>query len=111
MPQLPRGWERLMESLDVFRENRSRKVIRITLVRGYNLENPEMFSPLIERAEPDFIEAKGYVHVGYSRRRLNRSDMPTLEEVLDFSKRLSLETGYAISDHSKDSKVALLKRS
>jgi tRNA wybutosine-synthesizing protein 1 len=65
---------------------------------------------LIEAADPDFIEPKGYVHVGYSRRRLERSDMPTLDEVMEFSGRLAKATGYDIIDHSADSKVALLKR-
>lgn len=111
VPQLPRGWERLNESIDIFRDNKTRKVIRITLVRGYNLENPERFARLIERAEPDFIEPKGYVHVGYSRRRLERSDMPTLEEVIEFSKKLAQETGYHLKDYSVDSKVTLLGRS
>lgn len=110
IPQYPDGWERLMLSLDAFRENPGKKVIRITLVRGYNLGEPEMFARHILRAEPDFIEPKGYVHVGYSRRRLQRNDMPSLEEVLEFSRRLSVETGYEIVDHAPESKVALLKR-
>jgi tRNA wybutosine-synthesizing protein 1 len=109
-PQLRDGWERLNESLEAFKNNRSRKVIRITLVKGFNLESPEKFAKYIDLAEPDFIEPKGYVHVGYSRRRLNRSDMPTMEEVLDFSKKLSKETGYALKDYSQSSKVALLER-
>jgi tRNA wybutosine-synthesizing protein 1 len=110
VPQHPDGWNRLLESLEVFKENKAKKVIRITLVRGYNLENPEKFTNLINAAEPDFIEPKGYVHVGYSRRRLERSDMPSLEEVMAFSKILSDETGYKIKDHSSESKVALLER-
>lgn len=110
-PQLADGWERLNESIDIFRDNKTRKVIRITLVRGYNLENPERFARLVERAEPDFIEPKGYVHVGYSRRRLERSDMPTLKEVIEFSKKLTQETGYHLKDYSADSKVTLLERS
>ena len=109
-PQLKDGWERLNQSIEAFRDNRARKVIRITLVRGYNLEAPEKFARLIEAAEPDFIEPKGYVHVGYSRRRLKRSDMPSLEEVLEFAKSLSSETGYAFKDYSSDSKVALLEK-
>jgi len=108
VPQVKDGWERFNESLDVFRDARSRKVIRITLVKGYNLEAPERFAPFIERAEPDFIEPKGYVHVGYSRRRLERAHMPSMEEVMRFAEKLSLETGYALMDRSPDSKVALL---
>jgi tRNA wybutosine-synthesizing protein 1 len=109
-PQLRDGWERLNRSLEIFSQQRSRKVIRITLVRGYNLEHPERFAELIEKANPDHIEPKGYVHVGYSRRRLERPDMPSLEEVLEFSEILGQETGYSIRDYSKDSKVALLSK-
>ncbi len=109
-PQVRDGWKRLSEGIEAFKSNHSKKVVRITLVRGYNLEEPERFAPLIEAADPDFIEPKGYVHVGYSRRRLERSDMPTLDEVLEFSRRLADATGYAVKDFSADSKVALLKR-
>ena len=109
-PQVRDGWKRLSEGIEAFSASPSKKAVRITLVRGYNLEHPERFAKLIERANPDFIEPKGYVHVGYSRRRLERSDMPTLDEVLEFSRRLANATGYEVSDYSADSKVALLKR-
>jgi tRNA wybutosine-synthesizing protein 1 len=110
VPRVRQGWERLMHSLEVFSQSRSRKVVRITLVRGYNLEAPEAFAPLIERAEPDFVEAKGYVHVGYSRRRLTREHMPSYEEVGAFAKALAEATGYVIADSSRDSKVFLIKK-
>jgi tRNA wybutosine-synthesizing protein 1 len=110
VPRVKDGWERLMRSLEALQQNPSRSVVRITLVRGYNLEQPEAFAPLIERAEPDFIEAKGYVHVGYSRRRLGREHMPTYGEVQNFARALAEATGYAIADSSRDSKVFLLRR-
>ena len=110
LPRIKNGWQRLMHSLEVFSQSRSRRVVRITLVRGYNLEVPEAFAPLIERASPDFIEAKGYVHVGYSRRRLTREHMPGYEEVHAFARALAEATGYSIADSSRDSKVFLLKR-
>ncbi len=109
-PKVKDGWKRLMESLEIFSTKKTRKVARITLVKGYNLEVPELFSKLIEKAEPDFIEAKGYVHVGYSRRRLERENMPTFEEVKSFSERLSEATGYTIKNSSRDSKVFLLSK-
>ncbi len=110
VPRIKDGWERLMASLEVFSQSRSRKVVRITLVRGYNLEAPEAFAPLIEKAEPDFVEAKGYVHVGYSRRRLTREHMPSYEEVGEFARALADATGYVVADSSRDSKVFLIKK-
>jgi tRNA wybutosine-synthesizing protein 1 len=48
--------------------------------------------------------------VGYSRKRLEREDMPTFQEVLDFSETLSKKVNYKVKDHSRDSKVVLLSR-
>jgi tRNA wybutosine-synthesizing protein 1 len=109
-PLLKDGWKRLQKSLDILGEKKTRTVLRLTLVRGYNLEMPRDFAPFIEKADPDFIEAKGYVHVGYSRKRLEREDMPTFEEVMDFSMTLSEKVNYKVEDFSKDSKVVLLGR-
>jgi len=109
-PLLKDGWGNLIKSLEIFSTKKTKKVIRITLVRGYNLEHPEKFAELIEKANPDYIEPKGYVHVGYSRLRLNREDMPSYEEVIKFGEILSRETGYRIKDSSRESKVALLAK-
>lgn len=109
-PQLSDGWERLNRSIEIFRNHSSKKVVRITLVRGYNLEHPEKFAELVERANPDYIEPKGYVHVGYSRKRLERSHMPSFEEVHEFARVLGDEVGYKIKDYVKDSKVVLLAK-
>ena len=109
-PLLKDGWQRLMQSIEIFSSKKTRKTIRITLVKGYNLEKPEKFAKLIEKANPDFIEPKGYVHVGYSRLRLQRENMPSYSEVMEFARVLSRETGYEIKDSSEISKVALLVR-
>lgn len=109
-PALKDGWERLNRSIEIFGQKRARKVVRITLVRGYNLEHPQRFAKLIKKADPDFIESKGYVHVGYSRKRLERSDMPSFEEVLRFSEILGREVGYSVKDYSMESKVVLLSK-
>jgi len=109
-PKIEDGWERLNRSLEAFSSKSSRKVLRITLVKGYNLEVPEKFSELIEKARPDYIEPKGYVHVGYSRRRLARENMPTFEDVRGFSEKLAKASGYSVKDSSRDSNVFLLSR-
>ncbi|MEE8403630.1 MAG: hypothetical protein V3R93_07740, partial [Candidatus Hydrothermarchaeaceae archaeon] len=95
---------------EIFSQKKTRTVVRITLVRGYNLEHPQRFAELVNEADPDFIEAKGYVHVGYSRKRLERPDMPSFDEVHEFSEILGRETGYSVKDYSTDSKVVLLSK-
>lgn len=109
-PKIRGGWERLQESMEVFSTKATRKVARLTLVRGYNLGLVEEFSRLIGRIQPDFVEPKGYVHVGYSRRRLKREHMPTYDEVESFSSRLAEATGYEVKDSSPESKVVLLRK-
>jgi tRNA wybutosine-synthesizing protein 1 len=110
VPLYKDGWERLKQSLEVMAGKKVKKALRITLVRGYNLEAPERFAELVLKAEPDYVEPKGYVHVGYSRRRLRREHMPTYEEVLEFGRRLGEEIGYTLASSSRASKVALLVR-
>lgn len=109
-PQVKDGWERLNKSLEILNSFNTRSVIRLTLIRDFNLDSPEKFAPLIKKAEPDYVEAKGYVHVGYSRRRLRHEDMPTFEDVQRFSEILSKELNYGIKDYSKASKVFLLSK-
>ncbi len=110
VPRVKDGWKRLQESIDIVGSKKGRRVVRITLVRGYNLEHPERFADLILRANPDYVEPKGYVHVGFSRKRLQRSDMPSFEEVLEFGKVLGENINYSIKDYSQDSKVVLLAK-
>ncbi len=109
-PRSKDGWKKLNESLEVMSGKDGKRVIRITLVRGYNLEHPEKFADLILKAEPDYVEPKGYVHVGFSRKRLQRSDMPTYAEVMSFGAKLAESIGYGIKDSSDDSKVVLLSK-
>ena len=108
-PQLVDGWKRLNESLELMPSFGCRKVIRLTLVKGLNLKDPAKYAKLIERASPDFIEAKAYMHVGFARSRLSLENMPSHVEIRNFSMELASETGYEIADESKASRVVLLK--
>ena len=92
------------------KQKKSRTVIRTTLVKGENMFNPEAYARLIEKASPDFVEIKAYMHLGFSRLRLDRSAMPTHEEVLEFSQELAKHLGYEIADESEISRVVLLSK-
>ncbi|MGA7475756.1 MAG: 4-demethylwyosine synthase TYW1 [Thermoplasmata archaeon] len=110
LPAQDDAWERLLESLSVVRELRTRRVVRHTLVKGWNLGWVGSYAELDQMARPDFIEPKGYVYMGKSRHRLGRDQEPTHEEVLEFAQRLATKTGYLLLDESPESKVALLGR-
>lgn len=108
--QRPDGWARLNESLKLMPSFECRKVIRLTLVKGLNLKDPTKYARLIEKAEPDFVEPKGYMWVGYSRKRLAMENMPLHQEIKTFAEELARETGYSIVDESEPSRVVLLKK-
>jgi len=110
LPAQDDAWDRLRESLSIVRELRTRRVVRHTLVKGWNLGWVGAYAELDSIARPDFIEPKGYVYMGKSRQRLGRDQEPTHEEVAGFARRLAARTGYRLLDESPDSKVVLLGR-
>jgi tRNA wybutosine-synthesizing protein 1 len=107
-PVLENGWGRILESLRLMRGFSCRKVIRLTMVRGLNMTRPEAYSRLILEASPDFVEVKAYMDVGFAKKRLGLQYMPSHEEIRDFAKQISLETGYRYLQESEISRVVLL---
>ena len=53
------------------------------------MENPDWYAAFYERANPDFIEIKAYMHVGHSRDRLSREIMPDTQEIVNFTKEVA----------------------
>ena len=79
------------------------------MVKEWNMKEPGKYAELIKLAEPDFVEVKGYVHVGESQKRLPRESMPDHEEIKNFSEKLSSELGYSLAGEQEKSRVVLLK--
>ena len=109
-PQIPNGWVKLNETLSLLPSFRCPTVIRMTLVKGHNMEFVDDYAELVKRAEPTYIEAKAYMHVGFSGLRLDHKSMPSYEEVYDFARRLAERTGYMVIDESIESRVVLLSK-
>jgi tRNA wybutosine-synthesizing protein 1 len=109
-PQFPNAWAKLNETLDILPSFRCPTVIRMTLVKGHNMKFADGYAKLVEKANPTYIEAKAYMHVGFSGLRLDYESMPTHEEVYDFATRLAERTGYAIIDEAVESRVVLLSK-
>ncbi len=109
-PQIPDAWHKIKESLELLKSFKNPTVVRLTLTRNLNLEEVESYSKIIDKAQSTYVEAKAYMFVGFSRKRLNFDNMPTHKEIKDFSKRLSKLTSYKIIDESKESRVILLSR-
>ncbi|MGC8547502.1 MAG: 4-demethylwyosine synthase TYW1 [Candidatus Micrarchaeia archaeon] len=112
-PKIPDAWERLLKSLDLMRSMKTRTVLRLTLVKGLNMLNPEGYAELIKRAMPNYVEVKAFSFVGGARepqRMLHYEDMPNMEEIRDFSNKLASLTGYLVTAEHKESRVVLLCR-
>jgi tRNA wybutosine-synthesizing protein 1 len=109
-PLIPDGWERLNKSLELMKSFNCRTVLRLTLVKGLNLKDPEKYAKLILKAEPDFIESKGFMHIGEAQQRLSRESMPSVEDIKEFAKKLSKLIGYKTKDVDSASRVALLMK-
>ncbi len=109
-PMEPGLWDRIVESLAIMPSLDTRTVVRHTLVRGWNMTDVDGFARLVAMAEPDFIEAKGYVFVGYSRMRMTIDNMPSQDEVRDFARRMEDATGYVIAKEKPESRVVVLTK-
>lgn len=103
-------WDRVLKSLEVMAKSDCRTVMRLTLIKGFNMDKKALgeFSKLIEKAEPKFIEAKAYMHIGYSRYRLKVENMPSHREIKEFAEELAKISGYDVVDESELSRVVLL---
>jgi len=109
-PQVPYAWEKLKETLSFLPSFRCPTVIRMTMVKGHNMKNADGYAKLVEKANPTYIEAKAYMHVGFSGLRLDYESMPSHREVYDFAARFAERTGYMIIDESVESRVVLLSK-
>ena len=109
-PSIPKAWNLLNESQELMQSLNCRKVNRLTMVAGRNMEDPREFSKMILKGEPDFVEVKGYMFLGSSRGRLNSSNAPSHREIRSFSEKLAALTGYYLLDEQVESKVTLLSR-
>jgi len=109
-PIISNAWNKQMESLELMKSFDCRKVIRLTLVKNLNLKDPEKYAKLILKAEPDFIEAKAYFHVGESQKRLPKDAMPFMDDIRKFAQELSEHVGYHIKDEDTSSRVVLLSK-
>jgi len=106
------AWKRFNKTLSLLKKlkGKTRTVIRMTLVRGKNMRDEDIsgYAKLIKKASPLFLECKGFMSVGFSRKRLGYETMPVMKEVLEFSKKLGKELKIDILAKNELSRVVLL---
>ena len=111
-PRYDDSWERWNTTLGMLKELDTRTVLRITLIRGYNDDAGmiESFASMINDAEPHFIEAKSYMHIGRSANRLEHSNMLDMSEVRRFSNEIASQSKmFSVMDESLVSRIVVLQ--
>lgn len=109
-PLVKNSWQHLNETIALLPSLRTRKAIRLTAINGLNMSHEKEFAALIEKAQPDFLEVKGYMFVGYSRQRLQQGNMPLHNEVKVFAEKINNYLNYYLVDESRESRVVLLSK-
>jgi tRNA wybutosine-synthesizing protein 1 len=87
-PRHKDGWERHLKSLEILSKLKTRRVSRLTMIKGLNTNSFKNYSELIKMANPHFVEVKAYMFLGYSRRRLEMKNMPSHQEVSGYGEKL-----------------------
>ncbi len=106
------AWDRLLRSLDILSrlKSKTRTALRITMIKGMNMDNPGGFAYLIRRADPMFVEVKAYMFVGASRLKLSMENMPRHHEVKEHAQLIADSCNYKIIDEQEESRVVLLMK-
>ena len=107
-------WGNVMRSLALFAKKEAdgvRTAVRITLVKGYNDNDPAGFARIISDAAPLFVEIKGYMYLGFSRGRLPESAVPDMDEITGFAAKIAeAAPEYELFASNEPSRVVCLKR-
>ncbi|MEM3399406.1 MAG: 4-demethylwyosine synthase TYW1 [Candidatus Micrarchaeia archaeon] len=112
-PKYQRAWVNFNETLEILNSMPTRRVLRMTLVKGHNMLDAAGYAKLIEKALPEYVEVKSFVYVGGARdprRGLSLNNMPTHDEIRAFAKELAEVCGYIVSAEYEPSRVVLLCR-
>ncbi|HLC36773.1 MAG TPA: 4-demethylwyosine synthase TYW1 [archaeon] len=106
----PDSFYKLMKTLEILPMLNCRKAVRITCLKGMNMEDihAEQFAEKLKIAQPDFVEVKAYMHVGFSRKRMREFNMPSHKEVIEFAQKINEHLNYHWGSDHEPSRVAML---
>jgi len=102
------AWEKLEETLALLPSLDTRTVCRHTLIKGESLGHHNDYARLDNIADPDWIEAKGYVYVGHSQNNHTIENMPSHDDIMEFSNKLAPLVGREVLADRRESRVALI---
>jgi tRNA wybutosine-synthesizing protein 1 len=104
------AWKKLNESLALMKNLSCRTIFRMNLVKDLNMNDEmiEEYAEMIKKANPMFVEVKGYMSVGFARERLGYDRMPDEKEMEKFISKLAKATGLKILDSHERSRAWVL---
>ncbi len=110
-PVIVETWEKMQESMKYLSKikDKTRTILRITAIKGKNMDKAKEFLPFIKLMQPHFIEVKGYSFLGMSRKRLTKENVPSWEEVQEFAAEIAKVSGYKITAKHEPSDIVQLK--
>ncbi len=108
VPETKASWRAIQQTLELLPSLDTRTTLRHTLVQDWNIGWESDYADMVDIAEPDFVEAKGYVFVGDSRRRMTLQNMPSHDTVKEFARKEGELLGYELIAEKRDSRVVLL---
>src|SRR3989344_489915 len=102
-------FEKVKESLSLMKNFKTaRTIMRTTLVKKLNDNDPDGFAKLINDYNPKFFQIKGYSYLGASKKSLEKTNMPFMEEIEKFAEIISKNTGYIIKARDNVSRVIVM---
>ena len=110
-PKTLSAWESFQKFLDVFSTLGTRRVFRLTLVKGISMVDAKGYAELIRKGKPHYVEVKGFAYVGGARnakRDMSHEKMPSGQDIRAFAAEIAEESGYIVVDYHESSKIALL---
>jgi tRNA wybutosine-synthesizing protein 1 len=113
-PLFPDYWERFLACIDELAKKGQRTVFRLTLIKGWNMEEMNAYAKLIKRGQPDFVEVKGVTYCGGKRPQVLMENVPWHDEVVKFTSELCKlvdDTYQLASEHEHSCCVLLANRS
>jgi len=111
-PLIKNAWKNFNKTLQLMKDLNCRRVLRLNLTKGYNMVEPEKYGKFIKKLEGhyDYVECKGYMHVGYSKQRLSKENMPSHDEIKEFAEKVANAAGLKYIDEKPESSVVLLMK-
>ncbi len=106
-------WERYIDCLTALKDKRQRTVYRMTLLKGWNMEEVTNYAKLIEIGEPDLIEIKAVTYCGKSDgSSLTMENVPWHDEVRSYAEAICAAVGgqYGIAAEHRHSCCMLLAK-